>query len=293
MRANDQLASVGYSVAIGPNGPIVSPSPDPHQLQAPVNIYGADGVSIENYITIEGGKTIQVGAGHGQRAVAFQGVYEVGAQPSGLPWLVFNFNPAININTNVRTVRNSVIYRVGGVFTYKSAAVAPSDGGPFIGYDYNPTFADDGSGGSATLADIRVRNVQGTYSVAWNITKLAVDNIMSPAGVGVIATMVVYEIADFGARVTTPITLRSAGALPQMRHRGPGVFGANAAPTSAQCVLEVQSTTQAFLPPRMTNAQIATMTALGIPDGAQVYCTDVGVLPVGMHQRLAGAWAAM
>jgi hypothetical protein len=77
----------------------------------------------------------------------------------------------------------------------------------------------------------------------------------------------------------------------QMRHAGPGVFGANAAPTNASIALEVQSTTQAFMLPRMTNAQIAAIATAA--DGMLVYCTDAGALAVGAHQRIAGAWAAI
>lgn len=54
------------------------------------------------------------------------------------------------------------------------------------------------------------------------------------------------------------------------RFSGKGIFGAQTIDNSAQ--LQVDSTTQGFLPPRMTNAQ---RTAIGTPAvGLMVYCTD-------------------
>ena len=55
-----------------------------------------------------------------------------------------------------------------------------------------------------------------------------------------------------------------------MRHAGPAVFAANAAPTNASVGLEVQSTTKAFLLPRMTAAERGALTAV---NGMMVYDT--------------------
>lgn len=82
----------------------------------------------------------------------------------------------------------------------------------------------------------------------------------------------------------TNLSLRSKGAAAQMRHAGPAVFAANAAPSSASVGLEVQSTTKAMLHARMTLTQ---RDALAAPvDGMVLYNSDKG-----RHQvRNQGQW---
>ena len=84
-------------------------------------------------------------------------------------------------------------------------------------------------------------------------------------------------------RATLNLSLRSLGAAVQMRHAGPGVFGANAATTNLFVALEVQSTTKAFLLPRMTTTQRNVMTAV---NGMVIYNTTTAVV----EAREGGAW---
>ena len=56
-------------------------------------------------------------------------------------------------------------------------------------------------------------------------------------------------------------------------------------PTAASAVMEVTSTTQGFLPPRMTNAQVTAITTPAT--GLLAYATDA---TEGMYVKLSGAW---
>jgi hypothetical protein len=81
-------------------------------------------------------------------------------------------------------------------------------------------------------------------------------------------------------------SVRSAGAAVELRHAGPGVFGANAGPTNASVGLEVQSTTKAFLAPRMTSTQRDALTAV---NGMIIYNSTT----TQFEGREAGAWVAL
>jgi len=74
------------------------------------------------------------------------------------------------------------------------------------------------------------------------------------------------------------------GATGYVAMEGAVVAGANAAPTNASVGLEVQSTTKAFLLPRMTTAQILALTPL---EGMLVYSSSLGI----MLGYVDGVWA--
>jgi hypothetical protein len=107
----------------------------------------------------------------------------------------------------------------------------------------------------------------------------------SIAGTPVVTELAGVDLANL-TRGTTNLSLRSAGAAVEMRHAGPGVFGANAAPTNASVGLEVQSTTRAFLAPRMTTTQRNALTAV---NGMIIYNTTTNQ----MQGYINSAWAAM
>jgi hypothetical protein len=90
-----------------------------------------------------------------------------------------------------------------------------------------------------------------------SITNMRGLHVWSPTitGPGSVGTLVGVDIENLiGGNLN--LSLRSIGASAQMRHAGPGVYGANAPPTSLVSVaLEVQSTTRAFLPSRLTETQ--------------------------------------
>jgi hypothetical protein len=95
---------------------------------------------------------------------------------------------------------------------------------------------------------------------------------------------------------TNVYTIRNFSNRAKMIHRGSGVFGdgigAAGAVAPANVALEVRSTTEVFLAPRMSSAQAMALVGL-VPDGSQVYVNVAGVLAVGMFQMIAGAWQAM
>lgn len=96
----------------------------------------------------------------------------------------------------------------------------------------------------------------------------------APAGTGTITTEAAINIDDLTGGATN-LSLRSLGAAVEMRHAGPAVFAANAAPTNASTGLEVQSTTKAFLASRMTTTQRNALTPVV---GMVIYNTTTGDL---------------
>jgi hypothetical protein len=59
---------------------------------------------------------------------------------------------------------------------------------------------------------------------------------------------------------------------------------------SANAAVQVDSTTQGFLPPRMTEAQRTVITGGSVPDGLIVYQTDGAV---GLYLRKSGTWVLL
>lgn len=156
--------------------------------------------------------------------------------------------------------------------------------GSWVGVSCVPTLSQVGAGlsGMSSWQAVHDSVIFGTNTVVTNYT--TVESFPSGGGgtlgligtyrglhvmpaVGTITTGVGVDINDFTA--TTALSLRSAGAAVQMRHLGPAVFGANAAPTNTSSVgLEVQSTTLSLLLSRMTSAQRNALTAV---DGMLLY----------------------
>lgn len=124
-------------------------------------------------------------------------------------------------------------------------------------------------------------------NTGWTMTILSALKVSVLAGAG--GTVTDWHGVDIDAEPGTRVTgvlasLRSRGAAPVLRHLGPGVFGADAAPTVGSVALEVQSTTRAFLLSRMTVAQRNALTAV---DGMVTYDSDA---PPGFDGRINGAW---
>jgi hypothetical protein len=111
--------------------------------------------------------------------------------------------------------------------------------------------------------------------------------VANGGGAGSVTTQIGVQIDALTKGGTQNSSLVSLGSSVDMRHAGPAVFGANAAPTNASCALEVQSTTKAFVLPRMTTAQrdaIAT-----IINGMMIYNTTTNTV----QGRAAGAWVSL
>ena len=189
---------------------------------------------------------------------------------------------------------------VGAERQFKNSTTAALTG-TYTGVFANP-FLENTGAGSITLSVIKLVAAAGNIGagcVATAYTGLSMDGAtlagaittarglwcknIRASGAGTVGTFVGVDVDAQPVPGTLACSLRSAGATVQLRHLGSAVFGANAGPTNAYVALEVQSTTQAFLLPRMTTAQRDAMTAV---DGMMIYNTTTAVV----EAREAGAW---
>lgn len=83
-------------------------------------------------------------------------------------------------------------------------------------------------------------------------------------------------------------TIAGAKTLTALLTCQAGIFIAASGSRNAAAALQVDSTTQGILPPRMTGAQ---MNAIATPpDGLMVHVTDAATVPIGFYGRVSGAW---
>lgn len=96
-------------------------------------------------------------------------------------------------------------------------------------------------------------------------------NMTLPGGTG--PTKIVGLKVPVLGSITTKLSVESVSPAVQMRHAGPGVFGADAAPTNTTSIaLEVQSTTKTFLHGRQTDTQMRAMAQI---NGMEVWNTTI------------------
>lgn len=203
----------------------------------------------------------------------------------------FDYSPTINYNVSqilsvFPAFRGAPIYRqtAGGLadssfnlFTGFLACAkfdiahsgAASTAAEFSNYISQPRFSL--SSGTGTVTTTRYSNYIANHPILFGIhvtsghtvttwSGLHVKNV-TKSGTGAVTTQVGVDLDNLTGG-TTNLSFRSAGANVEMRHAGSAVFGANAAVTNASTGLEVQSTTKAFLPSRMTTTQRDALTAL-------------------------------
>lgn len=156
----------------------------------------------------------------------------------------------------------------------------------FIGYQCQPAVTINSTGtwsnadnpnitAVACFPDFRTSVTTGNY---WAV------NMAVNQGAGTFNDYIGIRIVSGAATdATNAYTIQSADSSFEIRHAGPAVFGANAAPTNSSTGLEVQSTTLAFLLPRMTTTQRNALTAV---NGMVIYNTTTGVV----EAREGGAW---
>lgn len=164
-----------------------------------------------------------------------------------------------------------------------------------FGFAFTPTFtATSATGWMQVDAITAIRHgpilngLLGGDVVVTALRGLDVQNAAvttSGGGTVTVTEQTAVDIADLTAG-TLNLSLRSAGAAVQLRHAGPVVTGANAAPTNASVGLEVQSTTQCLLNARLTTAQKTTLTGVAVADGMQLYDSTL----TKMQFRENGAW---
>lgn len=149
-----------------------------------------------------------------------------------------------------------------------------------VGYQDVPTIQNIQAGGTMTLgeADSFKSLMSFTETAGTLVVTLARGFYMAAPGIAgapAITTIVGVDLDDINvAGAGTAISFRSVGSVPAMRHAGPAVFGANAAPTNTYAGLELQSTTAAFLPSRLTQTQRDAL--LSPVDGMLIYQSDRG-----------------
>lgn len=215
------------------------------------------------------------------------------ATPNNVPLQVFTFGPQITAPVNPIQIRGAGIFRDLPTFnmTLNTAHGSLSTPGrPWVSFRHQPIFTAKVGTETATYPTLKASAALATVGDGWTITDYLVHHIEVPGGTGVITNMVGLEIDDYGSRTATlALSLRSKGADVEMRHAGPAVFAANAAPTNVSVGLEVQSTTKALLVSRMTTAQKNALTAL---KGMIVYDTTLDTFE-GFQGVGAGAWAAL
>lgn len=142
------------------------------------------------------------------------------------------------------------------------------------------------SGGVLTAANVRGVILGAGLTTGATITNLSQVLIEDATGTGTVTNQVGVDINDLTEGTTLNLSLRSAGAAVVMRHAGPAVFGANAAPTNSSVGLEVQSTSRAFLASRMTTTQRALLTPV---DGMIIYNSTTNTF----QGRANGAWITL
>lgn len=209
----------------------------------------------------------------------------------GVPFVLFNIGP---------TWQLQAVKAGGQIFFF--APVVDDDGvARTIGFNIRsiilaPILAPLTAGSVGTLSGLTAIDFQSiSIDATWNpITLARFIAFSNPAGshaVG-ITDLVGIDVPDTITKPTNVFTIRNLEDRAKMVHRGAAVFGDLGTTVPAAGIeLEVRSTIGVFVAPRLTNAQIAALPA--VPDGSQVYCTDVGALVIGMHQMLGGAWVAM
>jgi len=213
------------------------------------------------------------------------------------------------VNTVANGLGNAILLRMRPTYESQTAGVAP------FGFIQNVITARmrynvaSGTGtltDSSCMTDIReFENVLagGTFTISDVFTILSRPTFRETAGALNIGTRrgfwhdnatmfgtpaitldVALDVEDTSVNTTTPLSLRSSGATVGMRHVGYIVNGANAGPTNTSVGIEIQSTTKAFLPSRMTTTQRDALTAV---NGMILYNTTTNTL----QGRIAGVWA--
>lgn len=197
--------------------------------------------------------------------------------------LLFRFNPLIT-NPNAVAITDLGAWQIlvaQGTFRADGAAVTLPTVRSIL---HNPNYTTINGGTLTVTEDTTVRSAPAIGAGATVTTRRGL-HFLDRTSTGTQTTAVAVDVEDQTVG-TLGLSLRSIGAAVQMRHAGVGVFGANAAPTNTSVGLELQSTTLALLPSRLTTAQRDTMTGIAVADGMLIYNSTAAT-----HQaRKAGAW---
>jgi hypothetical protein len=145
----------------------------------------------------------------------------------------------------------------------------------------DPTFAGDATTSGYAIA-ARPKTAAATFTQALSVG-VAVQDASRGAG-STITTQVGVDVASLSAGATN-IGIRTGTS--QNRFAGPTVVGSNSTAPDAAAALQVESTTQGLLLPRMTTVQRDAIASP--PNGLVIYNTTTGTV----QARAAGAWVSL
>ena len=178
--------------------------------------------------------------------------------------------------TNARNIN-------GTAFDGTSDITITSDAGTLTGTTLKSSVINSSLTSVGTLANLTVTNtingsINGNAASASTATKLT--NARNINGVAFDGTNNITVAASAGTLTGTTLnatvtgsSLTSVGVLNNATVNGKVIVGASSE-TSASAVLEASSTTQGFLPPRMTIAQ--RLAIVNPAQGLMIYCTNCG-----------------
>lgn len=253
-------------------------------------------------ILIRFGQAGTMGAASRLRGILFDPAVTFSGLVNANPIQLFTYAPTITLDpAAVTTNVNALAGYIAGP-TVALGASTLNYGNVQTAGARSKSFFDAANYTAASAGGLAVMNAGhdgiqsqiGEIGLGWTFTALAGLHVYAVvAGLGTITQQVAVDIEDLatypGTHTNVPLSLRSIGTTIQLRHAGPGVFGANAAISGVSVGLEVQSTTRALLVSRMTTAQKNALTAL---KGMIVYDTTLDTFE-GFQGVGAGAWAAM
>lgn len=202
----------------------------------------------------------------------------------------FAYSDAAFTTTSATSRPPSQFVMVEDATTWESNNVDLFNGAGSLGrhraVDFNPIFRVVGASAAATfgITNVQPFRVTPTFSTATAGQKVTLGTLAGynftpafsgPGSMDVTGNIVAFTIGTAPTVTFTAggafISLSSTDVLYEMRHVGPIVQGASAAPTNASVGIEIQSTTKAFLPSRMTDAQRTTLTGVAVADGMILY----------------------
>lgn len=238
----------------------------------------------QNAIRVGPSQAVRLDPGGTIRALIFTPTLTFSGNVGGPPILLFNANATINLDSAVATtnLNNPIIFTDRNLVNLGAAATnygnMQSANTPWMSFESRPSFVAT-SGTDQAVLNAGVESYRQEIQVVgagWTIAYIPHSHTRAiAAGTGIVTEHVGHDIEDlrtFPGTLTTALSLRSKGLLVEMRHAGPGVFGANAGPTNSSVALEVQSTTKALLHARMTTAQRSALAKLA---GMEAFDTDL------------------
>jgi hypothetical protein len=184
-----------------------------------------------------------------------------------------NYNTAVGVralDTNTTGSYNTAIGLEANVGTNNLTNATA------IGYRAIATNSNSIQLGSSGVTNVKTNGTLTSGAVTYPNTHGSANQVLSTTGSGTLAWTTIDAGTLSGTTLKSTITgssLTSVGTLTSATVNGKVIVGASSA-SSASAVLEANSTTQGFLPPRMTGAQRDAISSKVA--GLVVWCTNCG-----------------